>query len=687
MINQCLSNHNSLSSGLYAWFELQPLTPLQAISRRLDTYILPGLFIVLALAGVTIWVRRECRSQRIRAEFALFKPAEKLCPDDLNFQSLSPGEQPDLQQRPFYQTYLPRKAVPHDLVFTQDPHPIYNEEALVQSLKDGIGFVLLGQPLDGKSRTVYEIIRRLDGYEVVRPFKQKAIADLGDTLSRMKGRRVILLLEDLNEYVDCSVDLLELRARLGQNAVVAATCRDGSELGAVQKAMGTGLHRFYEGIPLKLNLIPLMPEDKDHLARSIGQAWDAQHGHLFPTPGSITMAESLAAMRERFENLQPEQRDTLRALKLLAAAGVPSFTRRRLQSVLEVVFERYNLHFSDLIDDLTKQAFLRYPMRQEIIYPEPAYLTQVVAYAEGKNLRDDFPVLEDVLARLADAEGLFYMGTAMLLLNDGRQANTCFEQALGLQPHDALIWINKGAALDNLGHYQEAVDAYEQALRLQPDEPIIWTNKGATLDHLGRYQEAVDALNQALRLEPDDADIWTNKGVALDHLERYKEALEIFDQVLRLQPEASEAWSSKATTLDHMGHYHEAIDAFDEALRLHTNNPKTWTDKGIVFSHMGRYKEALGAFEDALRFQPDYLPGWLNKAEALDELGRDDESFRAYDQALHLQPDSAEAWRKKGSSLAVMPVTWRHLTLSNKPCAYSRITRRPGAEKGQHFFS
>ena len=196
---------------------------------------------------------------------------------------------------------------------------------------------------------------------------------------------MVFVLDDLNGYTQGVPDLKEFAARLDQRAIswaVAATCRDGSELGAVREALGTSLRRFYEDIPLKLGLLPLTNEEKARLARGVGKHWADGESDNFPTPGAITMQEPLVFVRERFQSLSPEQKDTLRAAKLLSAAGILPYTHKRLELVLTSIFRR-SVHLGDTLDVLAGASLIRRPARQDPIQPDAAYLKDGVSYAEG----------------------------------------------------------------------------------------------------------------------------------------------------------------------------------------------------------------------------------------------------------------------------------------------------------------
>jgi hypothetical protein len=112
---------------------------------------------------------------RFRQQFALVKVATALQPEDFGFQRLAPGQSRNPHMRPFYPAYLSRKVTPHPSVAEHVPDVEWTEDRLAQHLQHGMGFILIGQPLDGKSRTLYEVLKRLEGYDIVKPFKDRPL--------------------------------------------------------------------------------------------------------------------------------------------------------------------------------------------------------------------------------------------------------------------------------------------------------------------------------------------------------------------------------------------------------------------------------------------------------------------------------------------------------------------------------
>jgi len=550
---------------------------VEALQKFPQTAVLGVASAFFLIGGLRLASGRSYTRHETRKGFALIKPAEDLSPKDLGFQVVRPGEQADTHKRPFHAaSYVGRTAVEE-----AGSEASYTERDLGEALRADKGFVLLGQPLEGKSRTLYEVMCEMNGYLIVKPFLSKGLPGDG-ALELVEGKNVILLLEDLHEYAGRQINLPELRRMLSDRAsscTVAATCRDGPELRLVEEKLG----RFYEEIALKLKLIQPTTEDKARFARNINEEWDPGKVDEHPTLGSIAMERPLEAMVLRFKLLlreRPDYADALRALKLLTAASVGPLTHRRVEAVLGRVFGRTNLHLRDCLRTLADQSFLQDEASADAtVRPEPAYLRDAVTYTEGKEPKDDFfPTLVDTLQEQGDAEALNGLGVACML-GGGWSAQAiweCFDRATEADPTFPSAWMNKVALLSAAGHHEEAVVAAERAIKLKPEEYAYWQQKGRTLHNAERYEQARDAYLYAAELRPERSDIWRGLGRVYMDLNRPRDALSAFNRSIDLGADYgyAEGWISRARVLTRLDRNHQALRAYDRVTTMAPDNFK-----------------------------------------------------------------------------------------------------------------
>jgi serine/threonine protein kinase len=216
------------------------------------------------------------------------------------------------------------------------------------------------------------------------------------------------------------------------------------------------------------------------------------------------------------------------------------------------------------------------------------------------------------------------------------EAIAAFEQAISLDPNDALVYAWKGHCLYRLQRYEEALVACEQAIRLNPEMAGAHSNKGSALIWLKRYKEALAACEQAIRLNPEMAGAHSNKGSALNELKRYEEALVACEQAISLDPKMAGAYRSKGYTLNMLKRYEEALVACEQAISLDPKMTGAYRSKGYALNELKRYEEALVACEQAISLDPKMAGAYSNKGFALQRLGRRTESRQAYEKARQL---------------------------------------------------
>lgn len=350
--------------------------PSAFLTRTTANWYVP-LVGVLLVCGLALISRDAKTKFRRESQYALVRPVSKLCPFDLGFETVQPGHHPDPHHRPYYDLYIPRTLTPQSSEYLANRRPSYDEARIEQALIEQRSVIIVGSPLQGKTRSLYELLKRLHNYHIIIPIRDKAAPD-DDAFLCVKNKNVILLLDDLESYVGAVLDLPAFCRGLNEFAaswVVAASCRDGPELTAVEHDASLG--RFYEDIDLKLVLEPPTENEKSDLALGIGVSWNRDSSDLFPTLGAIVMGPPLQAMRRRYRALSSDGQRVLRAIKLLAYGGIIPITINRVQAVADGQTSS-SVDLNSALNNLADEAFIRRPGDQDSIRPEPAYLIAAV---------------------------------------------------------------------------------------------------------------------------------------------------------------------------------------------------------------------------------------------------------------------------------------------------------------------
>jgi tetratricopeptide (TPR) repeat protein len=341
--------------------------------------------------------------------------------------------------------------------------------------------------------------------------------------------------------------------------------------------------------------------------------------------------------------------------QMAAARTVPPFVvpyRGDLEGYLRRIYEQQMTSRVPRVD-----GFLG-PVIERCLCPKPAE-----RYGSFGELRGALePIMERMTGKKLQipqagektADYWIRKGSSLTALGRREEAINCFDQALAIDPRDAMTWNNKSASLFHLGRLEEAINCCDQALAIDPRHAMAWTNKGSSLAALGRHAEAISCYDQALATDPRNAMLWSNKGVALSGLDRCAEAIRCYDQALSIDPRDFSACYNKGNALAALGRDAEAISSYDQALAINPRYATAWRKKGDALADLHRREEAIGCYNQTLAIDPRDALAWNNNGNALYALGRLEEAIICYDQVLAINPRYAAAWSNKGGSLAAL---------------------------------
>lgn len=64
-------------------------------------------------------------------------------------------------------------------------------------------------------------------------------------------------------------------------------------------------------------------------------------------------------------------------------------------------------------------------------------------------------------------------------------------------------WLEEGIALYKLGKYDEAIECYDEAIEINPEDAVAWKFKGTALYELKRYDEAIKYFDKAIEIDSE----------------------------------------------------------------------------------------------------------------------------------------------------------------------------------------
>jgi len=131
---------------------------------------------------------------------------------------------------------------------------------------------------------------------------------------------------------------------------------------------------------------------------------------------------------------------------------------------------------------------------------------------------------------------------------DDARAETCYREALSLDPGLAAARTNLGGLAYRAGNTSAARDAFEAALALDPDQPEARFNLANLVLESGDLELAVAEFRRVLQADPEFADAHFNLAVALERLGGRSQARAHLERYLALEPTTS-SWAAQARAL------------------------------------------------------------------------------------------------------------------------------------------
>jgi tetratricopeptide (TPR) repeat protein len=183
----------------------------------------------------------------------------------------------------------------------------------------------------------------------------------------------------------------------------------------------------------------------------------------------------------------------------------------------------------------------------------------------------------------------------------------------GIEDRFALPWTLKADAHYRLREYDRAKIYYENALQIDPNDAVSWNHLGNMYAFEGNQEMAMKSFDRAIEIEPTNAYAWNNKGAIYQSLRMYEDALISFDKSITYDSKGFDAHINKARLLAKLGHSNEAVPEFQAAWEI---NPASEDARQGIQKEFFRAKcldqidgwEQLGMDTTALRAMLDEDP-------------------------------------------------------------------------------
>lgn len=234
-----------------------------------------------------------------------------------------------------------------------------------------------------------------------------------------------------------------------------------------------------------------------------------------------------------------------------------------------------------------------------MIKPSVQELLRLGRHSEAEQL-----LLEICSGSGADAESWFFLGVLSGMRGAPSGAESCFRNALTLNPDFIQARFNLGVALRDQGRLDESSSELNSVLKSQPQHAEAQNVLGNILMRLDNIDEAERCFRSALTVNPAFAEALTNLGNVLALRQSWDEAVDCHRRALVVAPAYAGAAMNLGRVLVSLGRFDEAESAFKHAIMVDPVNADAHVQLGSILNHAGKRPEAERSFRKALHLNP-----------------------------------------------------------------------------------
>jgi tetratricopeptide (TPR) repeat protein len=274
-------------------------------------------------------------------------------------------------------------------------------------------------------------------------------------------------------------------------------------------------------------------------------------------------------------------------------------------------------------------------------------------YGDVKGALDNFNRAIQIQPRYADAYARRCGTRQVLKESDGAKADC--QQALNLDPNNAIAHLNWGNIYTDERNYPKANEFYTRSIQLSsrlislnPKNADAYHFRGAARFRLGDYRGAVDDATQAIEREEDYASAYVIRCQANGLLSNTEQAIEDCQKATEINPNLYAAFAGLCNQLGNAKRFEEAIDACTKALRIDPNDSRAYNNRGVVWMRMGNYPAAVDDYRQAIQRDAKDAVVRHNLGDVLSLQGDRVGAIQAYTEAIQIDDAFAAAYYARG---------------------------------------
>lgn len=226
-----------------------------------------------------------------------------------------------------------------------------------------------------------------------------------------------------------------------------------------------------------------------------------------------------------------------------------------------------------------------------------------------------------------------------------------FEEAVQLDPKNAVAFAKMGEIHDAKGRNAQAIANYEKALAIDPELSSLYLPLGVAYVQEGKIVEGETYLDKAAAAGLDSLEARFARATILAKQGRDADAIAAYDAILKTEPRNAQAHYQKALIHAKLNQEDKAVASYKAAVDADQNFAAAWFDLGVINYNKGDYNGALNAYQQVVRIEPDNYQAQANLASTYRQLEKFAEANAAYKAAEPGNKNNADLYSEWGYCL------------------------------------
>ena len=247
-------------------------------------------------------------------------------------------------------------------------------------------------------------------------------------------------------------------------------------------------------------------------------------------------------------------------------------------------------------------------------------------------------------------EVAFQRGNVLMMLGQIEVAIKAYSQTIGLNPHHADAYNNRGVAYESNKDFNLAIQDFNMAKQLKPDYAIVYYNLGVVYVKKGMLDIAIQNYSTAIKLQPDYAEAYNNRANVYSRQRKFDKAMADYKTAIQLKPDLPKIYYSRAVTHVDKGEADEAINDYNMAIRLKPDYAEAYLNRGTVYRGKGSVDQAISDYSMAIRLKSDYTKAYYDRGNAYFNKGEYTSAIADYEKVVELKPNYTDAYLNLGVS-------------------------------------